>query len=38
MSKINFNGKTYNDLVEMPATERQAYEQLMTHVTQLSKG
>ena len=29
MSKIEFNGKTYNDVAEMPATERQAYEQLM---------
>ncbi len=29
MPKIQFNGKTYNDLAEMPATERQAYEQLM---------
>lgn len=29
MSKIEFNGKTYNDLAEMPASERQAYEQLM---------
>jgi hypothetical protein len=28
MSTIHFNGKTYNDLAEMPATERQAYEQL----------
>ncbi len=31
MPKITFNGKTYNDLAEMPATERQAYEQLMSH-------
>lgn len=30
MPKIHFNGKTYNDLVEMPATEREAYEQLMS--------
>lgn len=30
MPKIHFNGKTYNDLAEMPATEREAYEQLMT--------
>jgi hypothetical protein len=29
MPKIHFNGKTYNDLAEMPATERQAYDQLM---------
>lgn len=29
MPEIHFNGKTYNDLAEMPATERQAYEQLM---------
>jgi hypothetical protein len=28
--KIHFNGKTYNDLAEMPATEREAYEQLMS--------
>jgi hypothetical protein len=28
MPKIHFNGKTYNDIAEMPATERQAYEQL----------
>jgi hypothetical protein len=27
--KIHFNGKTYNDLAEMPATERAAYDQLM---------
>ena len=31
MPSISFNGKTYNDLAEMPATERQAYEQLMAH-------
>ena len=31
MPKITFNGKTYNDLAEMPASERQAYEQLMAH-------
>mgnify|MGYP006921589171 CR=1 FL=1 len=31
MPRITFNGKTYNDLAEMPATERQAYEQLMVH-------
>ena len=29
MSKIEFNGKTYNNIAEMPATERRAYEQLM---------
>ena len=29
MPKITFNGKAYNDLAEMPASERQAYEQLM---------
>jgi hypothetical protein len=29
MSQIHFNGKTYNDIAEMPAMERQAYEQLM---------
>jgi len=29
MPQIKFNGKTYNDLAEMPASERQAYEQLM---------
>jgi hypothetical protein len=29
MPQIHFNGKTYNDLAEMPATEREAYEQLM---------
>ena len=29
MPEIHFNGKTYNDIAEMPATERQAYEQLM---------
>ena len=28
MPKIHFNGKTYNDIAEMPAMERQAYEQL----------
>ncbi|MBT3189577.1 MAG: hypothetical protein HN736_10505 [Anaerolineae bacterium] len=31
MSQITFNGKTYNNLAEMPASERQAYEQLMVH-------
>ncbi len=30
MPKIHFNGKAYNDLAEMPATEREAYEQLMS--------
>lgn len=29
MPTIHFNGKTYNDLAEMPANERQMYEQLM---------
>ena len=29
MPPIHFNGKTYNDLAEMPATEREAYDQLM---------
>jgi len=29
MPQIYFNGKTYNDIAEMPATERQAYEQMM---------
>jgi len=28
MPTIHFNGKTYNDLAEMPATEREAYEHL----------
>lgn len=28
MPQIYFNGKTYNDIAEMPATERQAYEQI----------
>lgn len=28
MTQIHFNGKTYNDIAEMPATERQAYEQI----------
>ncbi len=31
MPQITFNGKTYNNLAEMPASERQAYEQLMGH-------
>ena len=30
MPQIQFNGKTYNDTAEMPATERQMYEQLMS--------
>lgn len=30
MSQIHFNGKTYNDIAEMPAMERKAYEQLMS--------
>jgi hypothetical protein len=29
MSQIHFNGKTYNNLAEMPSTEREAYDQLM---------
>ncbi|GAB4416545.1 MAG: hypothetical protein Kow002_02400 [Anaerolineales bacterium] len=29
MPQIHFNGKTYNDLAEMPAAEREAYEQLL---------
>lgn len=29
MSPVHFNGKTYNELAEMPVTEREAYEQLM---------
>lgn len=29
MPTIHFNGKTYNDLAEMPATEREMYDQLM---------
>jgi len=28
MPTIRFNGKTYNDLAEMPATERKAYDQM----------
>lgn len=28
MSTINFNGKTYNSIEEMPANERQAFEKL----------
>ena len=31
MPRITFNGKTYNDIAEMPATEREAYEQLMSN-------
>jgi hypothetical protein len=30
MSQIHFNGKTYNDIAEMPATEREMYDQLMS--------
>lgn len=30
MPQIHFNGKTYNDLADMPAKERQMYEQLMS--------
>jgi hypothetical protein len=30
MPTIHFNGKTYNDLAEMPATEREMYDQLMS--------
>lgn len=30
MPQIQFNGKTYNDLAEMPATEREMYDQLMS--------
>lgn len=30
MPQIHFNGKTYNDLAEMPATEREIYDQLMS--------
>ena len=30
MPTIHFNGKTYSDMAEMSATERQAYEQLMS--------
>lgn len=29
MTSITFNGRTYNSLNEMPANERQAYEQMM---------
>lgn len=29
MPQIYFNGKTYNDLAEMPADERQMYDQVM---------
>jgi len=29
MPQIHFNGKTYNDIAEMPANERQAYEQMV---------
>ena len=31
MPQITFNGMTYNDLAEMPASERHAYEQLMAN-------
>ncbi|MGB7875954.1 MAG: hypothetical protein WBL25_16350 [Anaerolineales bacterium] len=30
MPQIHFNGKAYNDLAEMPATEREMYDQLMS--------
>ena len=30
MPQIHFNGKTYNDIAEMPATEREMYDQLMS--------
>lgn len=30
MPTIHFNGKTYNDLAEMPATEREMYDQLLS--------
>jgi len=30
MPKIEFNGKIYNDIAEMPATEREMYDQLMS--------
>jgi hypothetical protein len=30
MPTIHFNGKTYNDLAEMPAAERQMYDQVMS--------
>lgn len=30
MPTIHFNGKTYNDLAEMPAAEREMYDQLMS--------
>jgi len=29
MPQVYFNGKTYNDLVEMPATEREMYDQFL---------
>lgn len=29
MPQIHFNGKTYNDIAEMPANGRQAYEQMI---------
>ena len=30
MHTVSFNGKTYNDVTEMPAKEREAYEKLMS--------
>jgi hypothetical protein len=30
MPQIHFNGKTYHDLAEMPANERQMYQQVMS--------
>jgi hypothetical protein len=30
MLKIELNGKTYNNLAEMPATEREIYDHLMS--------
>ncbi len=30
MPQIHFNGKIYNDLAEMPATEREMYDQLIS--------
>lgn len=30
MPKIHFNGKAYNNIAEMPATEREMYDQLMS--------
>lgn len=37
MPQIQFNGKTYNNLAEMPATEREMYDQLIS-VMQDSDG